>query len=391
MKILMTTSFYPPYHVGGADTLVKYFAEQLAKEGHEVHVLFSLDAFRLKRPYAKKKEDYNGVKVHALESPIGKLEPVLNYTLGTQSDTQSYFDRLVEKEKFDVVHHHNISLLGPWVLEKKGNYRNVYTAHDFWLVCPKYDLYKFGKICETKICIACVPLHGKPYPFYQTLPKFKNTVNKEVDILLAPSNYMKGRINREYEKKVSVIPNFVPEPPKNLPSVDEKDYFLFVGQLERHKGILQLVETFKGTGKKLLILGKGSLETQLRKKLTDEKINNVFYKGWASSPKEVLSLMKNANAIIIPSLWAENNPMVALEALSVGTPVIGTKNGGIPDIVEKIDSSLLFDSDDFSHLKKIIAGFSKKKYSASKLKSIFRENYSWKAHSRMLRSAGYYG
>jgi len=391
MKILLTSSFYPPYHVGGADTMVKYFAEQLVKEGHEVHVLFTLDGYRLKRPYSEKETDYKGVNVHALSSPIGKLEPVLNYSVTTQNHTLDGFKKLVEKEGFDVVHHHNISLLGYAVLKKFAKYRNFYTAHDFWLVCPKYDLYKFGKICERKICLACAPLHGKPYPLYRVFPDFRGTIKKDVDGIIAPSAYMKERVTREFDNEIEVIYNFVPEPPKKIDQPKEKNYFLFVGQLERHKGILQLIDTFKGTSHRLLIFGKGSLEAAVKNKIENEKISNVNYKGWASTPAEILGFMKNANALIMPSLWAENNPMVALEAFSVGTPVIGTKNGGLPEIIGMVDEKLFFDSKNFGQLRGLLNAFNGKRYPKAKLRSVWREKFSWQAHKKGLERASYFG
>src|SRR3989344_6602223 len=79
MKILITNSFYPPYHVGGDATHCKYLAEALVQEGHEVHVIFSYDAYALKKAYGQKEENWNGVKVHKIKSPLKKLEPILNY------------------------------------------------------------------------------------------------------------------------------------------------------------------------------------------------------------------------------------------------------------------------------------------------------------------------
>ena len=386
----MTSTFYPPYHIGGADTLVKYFAEQLVKEGHEVHVLFSLDAFKYKRPYQKKKENYNGVIVHAIESTLGIAEPILNYSLYTQQATMKAFKNLVLKEKFDLVHHHNISLLGYNILKKIGEYKNVYTAHDYWLVCPKFDLYKFGNICEKRTCLTCVPLHGKPYPIYQLFPDFKSTINNNLDLIIAPSDYMTGRLKRELKLPVKTIWNFVAEPPKKLIRPDERNYFLFVGQLEKHKGIVQLVDAFKGQNQRLIILGKGSLEQTLKRKLTEEGMSNVVYKGWASSPSEVLGYMKYAKALILPSLWAENNPIVALEAYSVGTPVIGTMNGGIPDIIKLLDEKLLFDSKDFSELMQRIEFLERLKPNKNRIIKIFRDNFSFKAHKKKLKEAGYF-
>src|SRR3989344_3167598 len=108
MRFLFTSSFYPPYHIGGADTHVKYFAEKLAAKGHDVHVFFSLDAFRFKRPYEKKEVDYKGVTVHAAESPLGRMEPILNYTFRTQQATLEAYQEVARAKKFDVIHHHNV-------------------------------------------------------------------------------------------------------------------------------------------------------------------------------------------------------------------------------------------------------------------------------------------
>jgi len=76
-KFLMTSSFYPPYHIGGDATHVKYLSEELVKLGHEVHVMFSLDAYRYKKPdfkeHLKETEEVNGVFLHPLRSPLGRL------------------------------------------------------------------------------------------------------------------------------------------------------------------------------------------------------------------------------------------------------------------------------------------------------------------------------
>ena len=252
-------------------------------------------------------------------------------------------------------------------------------------------MYKFEKICEKKICLACAPLHGKPYPLYRIFPDFRTSIKKDVDGIIAPSSYMKERIRREFDNEIDVIYNFVPEPPKKIGQPKEKNYFLFVGQLERHKGIIQLIDAFKGTNHKLLIFGKGSLEEAVKNKIENEKISNVSYKGWASTPQEILGFMKDANALIMPSLWAENNPMVALEALSVGTPVIGTKNGGLPEIIGMVDKNLFFDSRDFRQLTPLLNSFNEKKYPKAKLKSIWKKKFSWQAHKNGLEGAGYFG
>ena len=127
-KILITSSFYPPHHFGGDAVHAKQLAEALAKEGHKVQVFTSMDAYNLKRKEKRSIQNDNGVIVHRIKSPLGIFEPILNYTFGTQNYTYNYFKNLIKKEKFDVVHHHNISLLGYKILKKIGKYKNFYTS-----------------------------------------------------------------------------------------------------------------------------------------------------------------------------------------------------------------------------------------------------------------------
>jgi len=370
----MTTSFYPPYHLGGDATHVKYLAEALVKEGHEVHVLFSMDAYNLKRKNKSEVKTWNGVKIHILKSPLGKLEPIMNYCFGTQRYTYNYFKKLVKKEKFDVVHHHNISLLGHKILKKIGNYKNLYTAHDYWLTCPKYDRFKFGKICEErKNCFFCCLAHKHPYPIWWNSKDFKCVLN-DIDTIIAPSEYMAKNLRNYINKEVKVIYNFVPEP-KNVKSQKKyKDYFIFVGQLERHKGILPLIEVFKELkDKKLLAVGTGSLEKEIKDKVRNYK--NIKLLGWKSQ-EELFPLVKDANALMLPSLWGENMPLTIIESYSLGSPAIGTNLGGVPELIEKVDKNLIFDYRDFLSLKGIIENFYKKTYTEKKIKDIYEKSFS---------------
>jgi glycosyltransferase involved in cell wall biosynthesis len=348
MKILITTSFYPPYHIGGACTHCKYLAEALVKEGHEVHVLASLDAYYFKRGYEKKIVEGNGVKIHWMQSPLGRLEPIFNYTFGTQPYTYNYFRKLVKKEKFDVVHHHNISLLGSKLLKKIGNYKNLYTAHDFWLICPKYDLLKNGKVCEQKKnCALCCLSHRKPYPLAK--------INvKDLDYIISPSQYMANKLIQFGLRNIIVINNFVPEI-KIESKIKEKDYFLFVGQIEVHKGILELIKVFSQIDRRLVILGIGSKSNLIK------DTSNISYLGFKTS-KEVYSYMKGAEALILPSQCPENNSMVILESYMVGTPAIASNLGGNPELIELVDKKLCFQWNDFNQLKEIILKYDRKKY-----------------------------
>src|SRR2546428_6865079 len=76
LKFVMTAAFYPPYHLGGDANHVRYLAEALAAQGHEVHVEYSPAALALKRgrPDLDDAGD-GGVVPHPIQAATGRLPP----------------------------------------------------------------------------------------------------------------------------------------------------------------------------------------------------------------------------------------------------------------------------------------------------------------------------
>ncbi len=334
LRILMTTTFYPPYHVGGDAVHVKWLAEELARRGHEVHVMFSLDAYELKRgKIAELSFEPSPVHLHPLRSPVGRLEVPLVYLRGRSAYFSGEFERLLGEVSPDVVHHHNISLLGYDLLPKRGPYLNLYTAHDYWLICQRNDLFIKGALCTGNR--SCALRSRRPPQLWRRREAFTCAI-RDVDLAIAPSKYVCHTLSERTGMPMVTIPNFVHSPPEDVPPSEFSDYFLYVGVLESHKGIMELVELFKEhwreIGARLLVAGAGSLEKRLRAYVKKNDIEDVVrLLGWCDH-STLYSLYRDAHALVIPSLWPENAPLVALEALSVGTPVLTSNMGGLPEI-----------------------------------------------------------
>jgi len=385
LRFLFTTSFYPPYHIGGDATHVKYLAEELARKGHEVHILHSLDAYRIKSKnysFLKQEPDPKNIFINRIESPLKKLDPLMVYVLGRSFYVQKKFSEILRNERPDVVHHNNISLLGYSILEKNDHYLSLYTAHDYWLICPTNNLLRHnGKTCDKKQCYSCA-LNFKRFPqFWRRSKSFKRAV-KKIDLLISPSDYVRRRLAQEIDVKSITLPNFAPKPPSGIFPLGFSNYFLFVGMLEKHKGILNLLNLFKESKHEikagLVIAGGGSLRNYVRDFIKNNSLSDkILFLGFVDNNK-LYSLYSNALALIVPSIWPENAPLVALEALSVGTPVIVSNKGGLPEIVNKVNMNLVFD--DFSQLKEILINFSKKNFSKSEIKHISEQNFSPQAY-----------
>lgn len=384
---LMTTSFYPPFHIGGDAVYVRSLSEELTKLKHEVHVMFSLDAYSYKKPgfkgNLKEIEENTGVFLHPLKSYLGKFDLYLTYLFGRSPYVKKKFGTILKDIKPDVVHHHNIFFLGYDIMKKQRDYVNLYTAHDYWLICQRYDLMKYGhKECKKKSCLSCVLLSNRLPQVWRGSESFREAV-RDVDTIIAPSNFMKKKLSEWLPLKTRIvhIPNFVPSITKNVKESGYSNYFLYVGVLEKHKGICNILKLFKENSgdldAKLIIVGKGSLKEKIADYVTNNKLGErIIVLGWVG--EEMLwSLYKGALAFVMPSIWPENNPLAALEAISLGTPVIGTNLGGIGEIIEKIDKSLIFKSDGVEELKMIL---NNKTISREKLKQVHMKWYSPEEH-----------
>ena len=256
------------------------------------------------------------------------------------------------------MHHHNIAGFGPAILDAEAP-KVLYTAHDYWLICPRNALLKPDKtLCEDRRnCFMCSLRWKRPPQLWRRTAALKKRLSN-IDMIITPSEYMKSTLEGAgISQPIMTIPNFVPEPEKPSDNKYPFPYFLFMGQLLLHKGLLNLVEAFSQVQNEidtnLLIVGNGPLSDELNK--------IVFQKGWQDRIKllgkindrrMISSLYTNALALVVPSIWPENAPLVALEALACGTPIITSNKGGLPEIAGKVDPGLIFTNMD--ELKKLL-------------------------------------
>lgn len=384
LTFLMTSSFYPPHHLGGDATFVKYLAEELAKKGHEVHVLTCVDAYRLKNRKSPLTEIMSSnVAIHDLKSPYGVISPLTAYAFESSHFYSNSFSKIVKEINPDVVHHHNIALLGYDLFKSRGSYVSLHTTHDFWLVCPIYTLVNKGERCTSKhsfkncfVCTICNKRIPQIWKYFQSFTKKL----EYLDLIITPCDFFKQILEKATKIKVTHIPNFVSYPPKTVNKAQLNDYFLCAGRIEPSRGILTLLKVFSSQEiqSKLILVGTGGLSKYVSQYIkTNGLQNKIVYLGWVSN-YALHQLYQSALATIEATNHPANFPLVALESLSHGTPVISSNMGGLPEIVEKIDKNLVYDT--IPQLKQIIVDFDKSKYPLERVKAVFEKNYSPEAH-----------
>lgn len=385
LKFVMTNST-PPFSVGGDAYHVHLLSTELAKKGHEVHIVSSMDSYALMaklynlsvKKYEETMQNERGVFVHLLSSPLKKLDPILTYSFGTSKAYYNKYQELLKQINPDIVHHHDVTFLGHNFFKKLGNYTQLYTAHNYWLICPNRELFRFGKLCDSpSLCSLCL-LHSRRTPQVWRWITNIEEITKDIDTIIAPSEFLRRKLEEKLNKKIIYLPNFIPSPEKEIGPSGYSNYFLYVGQLEERKGIMNLLNTFRKYANEinanLIIVGSGTLGLTIEDFIKKNKLEEKVLLLGRVDKEKLWSLYKDALALVVPSIWPENNPLVALEAMSVGTPVIGTNAGGLGEIIGRIDMNLIFKNDGFKELRHILNN--NNLYGMEKVKQIFNKWYS---------------
>jgi len=354
LSFLHLTTFYPPYAFGGDGVQVYRLAHALADQGHHVDVVHCTDAYRLLHPGDPPVAfpEHPGVTRHELRSGYGWLSPVLAQQTGGPLLKRRTILDLLRARDYDVVHFHNISLLGPGVLAlrpQRGNPIRLYTAHEHWLVCPMHVLWKFGrKPCDAPECLRCV-LKSKRPPQLWRYTGMLGRMARHVDQFIAPSHFTaQMHAERGFQRDFVRLPNFIDscdDDWKNpAPRPWPNPYFLFAGRLEIVKGPQTLIDAWRHAPEiDLLIAGAGSEEPALRRAAAENP--RIRFLG-PLGQRELGAYHHHALACIVPSVTYETFGLASIEAFARKTPVIARDLGALPEVVEESGGGFVYNTQD---------------------------------------------
>ncbi len=163
LRFAMVTTFYPPYNFGGDGLYVRRLCHALARRGHSVHVIHDVDAYRVGGGKAEEPlPEPPGVVTHPLRSRSAMLATLATHQTGRPL-VHGERIRQILAQGFDVIHFHNVSLVGgPGVLAY-GDGIKLYTAHEHWLVCESHILWRHNREpCTGRECLRCVLRAKRP-------------------------------------------------------------------------------------------------------------------------------------------------------------------------------------------------------------------------------------
>lgn len=276
-------------------------------------------------------------------------------------EAKDKIEKLIKDTKPDIAHIHNIyHQISPSILPvlKKRGIPVVMSIHDFKLLSPNYSFLCNGEVCEHRHSYYKEVLHKSIKDSYIAsawcaleayVHNFLKIYKNNIDLFLAPCEFMKNKFI-EYgfdENKIKVLPytlDLEKYQDLSLPPNSEK-YILYLGRLSVEKGIGVLIEAMKKVkgNIKLKIMGDGSMLKSLKLKVKNEKLPNIEFTGFKEGD-ELKRITAGSLFVVLPVIRYENSPLVIYESMALGKPVIGSRMGGIPELIQDGMTGLLFEA-----------------------------------------------
>lgn len=262
---------------------------------------------------------------------------------------------LIDRAEPSVAHAHNVyHHLSPSIfpLLKERGVPTVMTVHDLKLACPAYKMLSKGRVCEKcrggRIHNLLVNRCMKDSLALSAVVLVETVVHRalrlyrdHIDRLVVPSRFYREKLVEwgwPAERLVH-IPNFIESAGGEPERPEENGYFLFAGRLAPEKGIATLIRAAGRAGERLVVAGAGPEEERLRA-VAAETGADVAFAGYLTG-EPLKRLIAGAKALVLPSEWYENAPVSLLEAYALDRPVIGTRIGGIPELIEEGTTGLV--------------------------------------------------
>ena len=358
MRIVLVNYRY--FISGGPERYYFNIKEILEKNGHKV-IPFSIKGSRNfpAGKYEKYFLDIVDDEVYFAQAKKKSLRVVLkSFTRMFYSlEAKRKFGQLLDDEKPDLVyimHFHN--KISPSIIDaaKKRGVPVIHRISDFQYMCPNALFYndRIG-VCEDCLkgkhwnCVKykCV-MNSTVYSGIKMTAKWLHDmmgVTKKVDAFVVPSEFTLEKL-KEYgipEERLLHIPTFFNLKEEN-PEVEYKPYFLFVGRIEKQKGLMTLIKAFENTKYKLKIIGfsNDGYEDELKHYL-DGKQHHIEFLGRMSF-EEIVPYLKSCLCTLVPSEWYDNFPNVVLESYAFKKSVIATDFGSLKYMVENGKTGMTF-------------------------------------------------
>jgi glycosyltransferase involved in cell wall biosynthesis/MoaA/NifB/PqqE/SkfB family radical SAM enzyme len=377
MNILKIIHGYPTNYNAGSEVYSQSICNELSKQ-HKVSV-FTREENPYSPDFAIRHENANdNLDFYFVNNPQGKD----GYR---HEQLDNNFAELLKQIKPDIAHIGHLNHLSTGLVDElnKQNIPIVFTLHDFWLMCPRGQFLtrSIGEannfhLCagqqDSKCATNCYKVYfsGNKADEEQDIESWSNWVHNrmietkgiinKVDLFISPSQYLRNRFINYFsilESKIIFLDYGFPT--KYLTQTEkskEKTNFTF-GYIGTHtvaKGVNDLIEAFKQIEEPATLKIYGRENGQSTKALTllaATSKNKIEFAGEYFNHNLANDVFSKVDCIVVPSIWAENSPLVIHEAQSCKIPVITADFGGMKEYVQHKVNGLLFEHRNINSLK----------------------------------------
>ena len=336
MKVLLTSTLYPtpqaPKIVGGAEIFARRFAEGLVQRGDEVEVI------RAASSPDQALEHCEGINVYSapvqnIYRPFTEQKNVaLRSIWHAVDDWQMQAPLIAERIrafKPDVLHSNNLSGLTTaiWRVAAQLGVPVLHTLHDYYLTCPRCSRFNNGRSCE-HTCTSCAVLTFHRKRATHWLSAVVGVSERVLSIHTDMGMFAETPIR-------TVIRNASTEPPREpypRPVCTTEVTFGFIGRLTEEKGIDNLMHALAMLPHdriRMLIAGRVSEEEQRRLRGIAPHAR-IEFMGFVVPD----DFYKQVDVVVAPSIWHDPGPLVVADAKAAGRPLLGTRFGGMPEVIE---------------------------------------------------------
>lgn len=287
------------------------------------------------------------------------------------------FSKVIQELKPDIAHIGHLNHLSTGIVDElnKNKIPIVFTLHDFWLMCPRGQFLtrSIGKENNFQLCSGqddnkcakdCYRVYfsGKKSVERKDIKQWSNWTHQrmietksiidKVDLFIAPSHYLRNRFISDFSlpknKIIYLDYGFTTEYLTQTEKSKEKKNFTF-GYIGTHipaKGVNQLIEAFKQIQEPatLKIYGRpNGQSTDALKTIAQSCKNPIEFSGEYVNHNLANDVFAKVDCIVVPSIWAENSPLVIHEAQACKVPVITANFGGMKEYVQHKVNGLLFE------------------------------------------------
>ena len=359
MKVLAANKFY--FVKGGAERYFFELARILEERGHRVAPFAMRHEMNDDSEFAR--YFVSNVGFDGEMGPARRLRMACHVLYSRESSAA--IGRLVDDFRPDVAHLHNIAhQLSPSILYalKRRGIPIVQTLHDHKLICPNYQMFVHGKPCRrcrtwryynavVNRCMHDSVLWSGLVCVEAYLHKLLGSYARLVDLWVSPSESLRQRMIEHGVPEDRIVHQpYAIGMERFEPRYESDGYAVSVGRLSTGKGLMTVLEALKATpAVRFKIAGSGPLEDELRRRVRESGLANVEFTGYLKG-EALDNLMRGALFVVMSSECYENSPLTVYEAAAYGKAVIGSRMGGIPELIAEKETGLIYEPFDHAGL-----------------------------------------